>query len=224
MIKASVLGSGSRGNAAYLQVDDRQYLFDCGFTKKQTIKRLAMIGKKLEDIEKIFITHDHKDHCAPWILKENRVPGSLPKNIRQFPLSHDKECVGYTITDNAGNKAIIAMDTGCISEEALKHFFYASMVLIETNYDVEMLINSPYPTVLQERIASNTGHLRAECAAEVVGMVAWPGLKYVCALHLSSTCINPVLARFELESVVDRHACEVVISEQGKPTQLMTVM
>jgi len=224
MIKACILGSGSKGNAIYFQVDDRQFLVDCGFGKKQIIKRLAMIGRRLEDIGPIYITHDHKDHCAPWILKEGRVPGILPKNVRQFPLSHDTECVGYTITDNAGNKAVIAVDTGCISENALKHFFDASIVMIETSYDIEMLINSPYPTVLQERIASDTGHLRAECAAEVVGMVAWPGLKYVVALHLSSTCINPVLARFELESVVDRTDCEVVISEQGKVTQMMVVM
>jgi phosphoribosyl 1,2-cyclic phosphodiesterase len=226
MIKACILGSGSKGNSIYFQVDDRQFLVDCGFTKKQITKRLAMIGRRLEDIENIFITHDHKDHCAPWILKEGRVPGILPKNVRQFQLSHDSECVGYTITDNAGNKVVIAVDTGCISEEALKHFFDASIVMIETSYDTCMMENSQYPSMLKRRIQSDTGHLRLECAAEVVGMVAWPGLKYVVGLHLSSTCINPVLARFELEAVFafSETECEVVISEQGRPTQMMVVI
>jgi len=222
MIKACVLGSGSKGNCIYIQVDYQHLLIDCGFTKKQTICRLAMIGRRLEDIDNIYITHDHKDHCAPWIMKENRVPGLLPKNIRQFPLSHDSECVGYTITDKDGNKAVIAVDTGCISEEALKHFFDASMILIETNYDVFMLAKGKYGVDLLERIASDKGHLRNECASEVIELVDNQNLRYVVCMHMSSSNNNPVLARFCMKSTGTK--AEVVMSEQNKPTKLMVVI
>ena len=118
------------------------------------------------------------------------------------------------------------MDTGCVTEEVISHLFDCSVIMIETNYSIEMLIDSPYPTELQERIASDHGHLRDQCAAEVVGMVAWPGLEYVVAMHLSSNCINPTLARFELNSairdIVPR--CEVVVSDQKKPTRMMVIL
>lgn len=238
MIKFCVLGSGSKGNAIYFNVDGQQFLVDCGFTKKEMNKRLGTIGKSMDDIELILITHDHGDHCAPWIKKEGLAvtsSGGLGCGVvvNRFPLSHDSEggSVGYTIQDKDNNKAVVIIDTGCIPEEIMPHLFDCAAILIETNYSIEMLIDSPYHTELQERIASDVGHLRDQCAAEAVEAVVWPGLKYVVGLHLSSNCINETLARFELESVVrdkvvdgKKVDCEVVISNQKIPTKMMTVM
>jgi phosphoribosyl 1,2-cyclic phosphodiesterase len=242
MIKLIVLGSGSAGNSIYVDLDGVKILIDCGFTKKEMNKRLATIGRSMDDIERVFITHDHGDHLHNWVKKE-REKGVfkpalyLPNQsedvdyidefwIQSFPLMHDSGSgsVGYVIKDKSGNKIAIIMDSGCIPEEIVPNLFDCAAILIETNYSIEMLIESPYPTELQERIASNVGHLRDQCAAEVVGMVAWPGLKYVVALHLSRTCINETLARFELENAVVDCGYEVVVSEQGKPTKLMVVM
>jgi phosphoribosyl 1,2-cyclic phosphodiesterase len=237
MIKFCVLGSGSKGNAIYFNVDGRQFLIDCGFTKKETAKRLELIGKEIKDIEKVFVTHDHGDHSAPWIKTDglldqwchNKGFGFQTQGlwVQSFPLSHDSGSgsVGYIIRDIDENKIAVLMDTGCVPEEALGQMFDCAAILIETNYSVEMLINSPYPTDLQERIASDVGHLRDECAAEAVEMVAWPGLKYVVAMHLSNNCINPVLAKFELESALrDSPGCEVVISDQKKISKMMVIM
>jgi phosphoribosyl 1,2-cyclic phosphodiesterase len=245
MLIICVLGSGSKGNAIYVNCDGQQFLVDCGFTKRETSKRLATIGRKIDDLDRVFVTHDHGDHCAPWIKKEGFYRNGdfsefhcKDMVVRSFPLSHDSDSgsYGYVIQDKDGNRAVIAMDTGCIPEEVLPYFFDASIVMIETNYNIDMLINSPYPSELQERIASDVGHLRDECAAEVVGAVMWPGLKYVVAMHLSSNCINPVLARFELESVLSRGevgfggigsgggTVELVVSEQVRPSKMMVVM
>jgi len=240
MIKFCVLGSGSKGNAVFFNVDGRQFLIDCGFTKKETAKRLELIGKEIKDIEKVFVTHDHGDHSAPWIKIDGLlapVPSTFGDGvqcewnlggckIQSFPLSHDgAHSVGYIIRDIDENKIAIIMDTGCIPEEALGQMFDCAAIMIETNYSVEMLINSPYPTELQERISSDVGHLRDQCAAEAVEIVAWPGLKYVVAMHLSSNCINPVLAKFELESALrDSPGCEVVISDQKKLSKMMVIM
>jgi len=228
MLKIVVLGSGSKGNSIFVDVDGWRFLVDCGFTKIATKKRLAAIGRTIEDIGGVLVTHEHKDHCAPWIIKENLIydrPIDTPL-ISKFLLSHDSECYGYIIADNSGNKVAIIMDTGCIPEEAVPHLFDCSAILIETSYDVNMLIDGPYPSELQERIASTTGHLRLECAAEIVEAVAWPGLKYVCALHLSSKCINETLVRFELENAVKKEApgCEIVVSRQDKPSKMMTLI
>lgn len=237
-IKLCVLGSGSSGNAIYFNVDGRQFLVDCGFSMKETAKRLAMIGRDISDVEKVFVTHDHMDHCHAWIKKAGLVAGipagekgyvgELLPAMKWFPLSHDSGSgsVGYTITDIVGNKVAVVMDTGCIPEEILPNLFDCAIIVIETNYSIEMLVNSPYHVDLQERIASDKGHLRDECAAEAVGASAWPGLKYVVAVHLSRTCINETLARFELESALRDvcPGCEVVVSSQKEVTKIMVII
>jgi phosphoribosyl 1,2-cyclic phosphodiesterase len=234
MIKIVVLGSSSKGNAIYFNVDGHQFLIDCGFTKKETTKRLALIGKEIKDIERVFVTHDHGDHCAPWIVKEGLkvITGSElvvyerlfdTTKIVSFPLSHDGEnSVGYVIKDREGHKVAVLNDTGCILEEVIPYLFDCSAIMIETNYDVEMLAVGKYPTDLLERIASDHGHLRNECAAEAVEVVAWPGLQYIVCLHLSASNNHPDLARFCMESL--QTGAEVIVAEQQKPSKLMVIL
>ena len=47
----SVLGSGSRGNAVYIEAHGTAILIDAGFSGKEIGRRLAQIGKTLEDLE-----------------------------------------------------------------------------------------------------------------------------------------------------------------------------
>ena len=229
-----VLGSGSKGNCIFVNVDGSQFLIDCGFTKKETAKRLDTIGRSVKDIEQVFITHDHGDHCAAWVKKEELVVnchGLIIFNywhgkysIRAFPLSHDSGSgsVGYTIKDSSGNKVAVIMDTGCIPEEVIHHLFDCSAILIETSYDIDMLVAGKYPTELQERIASDTGHLRNECAAELVEAVSCEKLKHIVCLHLSESNNHPDLARFCMESV--KTGAEVVVSDQKKPSKMIVIM
>jgi phosphoribosyl 1,2-cyclic phosphodiesterase len=236
MIKFCVLGSGSKGNAIYFNVDGRSFMVDCGFTKKETSKRLATIGKTIDDIEAVFVTHEHKDHSAPWITKDGLImdgPGYVQNDltthmdtctIKMFDLSHDSDAaVGYFITDKDNNKVAIVVDTGCIPEEALGRMFDCAAILIETNYDVDMLAAGKYPTELLERIASDHGHLRNECAAEAVEMVAGPELKFVVCLHLSASNNNPELVKFCMNSVVANDV-EVTVAQQKAVGRLITVM
>ena len=239
MFKIIVLGSGSKGNAIYVDIDGIRILLDCGFTKKEINKRLETIGRSMDDIHCIFITHDHGDHLHPW-LKKCQFPTVVPTpaisswkikdkhEIQSFPLSHDSDSgsFGYTIKDKDGNKVAILMDTGCVPEEVIPYLFDCSVIMIETNYDVDMLAGCSYPSELMDRIASDQGHLRNECAAEVVEMVAGPKLEYVVCMHLSSSNNHSELAKFCINSVISGVAFrpEVVVSDQKKPTKLMVVM
>lgn len=58
------LASGSRGNSIYLQAGNTKVLIDAGLGFVETKKRLASIDVNIEDIEAIFITHDHLDHIS----------------------------------------------------------------------------------------------------------------------------------------------------------------
>ena len=57
-------------------------------------------------------------------------------------------------------------DLGRMTEEALAYASEADTVVIESNYDVDMLMGGPYPHELKMRICQGHGHLsNDECAA-----------------------------------------------------------
>ena len=233
MIKFCVLGSGSKGNAIFVSVDGYDMLFDAGFKKKELERRLLSIGRTLKGIDAVFYSHAHSDHYLPGVVDEKKVVQSPiprfyfcgPAIIGAFPLSHDEPCLGFTVEDHYGNKIAILSDTGYVAEEAIAELFDCQAILIECSYDIDLLINSPYSTELQERIASTTGHLRNECAAEVVGMANWPGLKYVVALHLSQTNNNSLFVDGCIRGALQGNDdCSVIISSQGAAGRIITVI
>ncbi len=61
-MRICVLGSGSRGNATYIESGETALLIDCGFSGKETAKRLAAIGVPMERLTALLVTHEHMDH------------------------------------------------------------------------------------------------------------------------------------------------------------------
>ena len=61
-VQFTILGSGSRGNCAYLETDEVRLLIDAGFSARQIRARLAAIGRSPESLTAILITHEHTDH------------------------------------------------------------------------------------------------------------------------------------------------------------------
>jgi len=57
-----VLGSGSKGNATYLESGGTGILIDAGMSGVELQKRLATIGVELAAIDAILVTHEHNDH------------------------------------------------------------------------------------------------------------------------------------------------------------------
>jgi len=60
----SVLGSGSRGNSVYIESKKTSILIDCGFSGKEITARLKAIGKDINKLDAIFVTHEHNDHIS----------------------------------------------------------------------------------------------------------------------------------------------------------------
>ena len=61
-MKFSSLGSGSKGNGTLISSDGQLLLVDCGFSLKETEKRLQRLGVSPHDIDAILVTHEHADH------------------------------------------------------------------------------------------------------------------------------------------------------------------
>lgn len=63
-IRFTILGSSSSGNCSLLATDNSKILIDAGFSGKRICELLASIGESIENINGVFITHEHSDHAS----------------------------------------------------------------------------------------------------------------------------------------------------------------
>ena len=119
-----------------------------------------------------------------------------------FEVSHDG-------TDNAGffveygsQRFAIATDLGCITERASFYMTQADYLMIEANYDAEMLDNGKYPEYLKNRIRADNGHLDNKVTAEFVANACDERLKYVFLCHLSNDNNTPEIACREVRNAL----------------------
>lgn len=74
------LGSGSTGNATLVEahsgITTTRLLIDCGFSQRELGQRLARMGLAIEQIDAVFVTHEHGDHvgCALALARRHRRP------------------------------------------------------------------------------------------------------------------------------------------------------
>ncbi|MCL1868572.1 MAG: MBL fold metallo-hydrolase [Paludibacter sp.] len=85
--------------------------------------------------------------------------------VTAFPVSHDAtDSVGYFV-EFCGKTFTFATDLGEVGLDAIKYLKSANYVILEANYDNEMLRKGNYPIHLQNRISAATGHLSNEQTA-----------------------------------------------------------
>lgn len=75
------LGSGSAGNSYYFESDGTAILVDAGFGPRETKKRLLQVGRNIEELRGIVVTHEHYDHIrgAESIARKYGIPIYLTK-------------------------------------------------------------------------------------------------------------------------------------------------
>ena len=115
-------------------------------------------------------------------------------DITPFSTPHDaNQSVGYTFELN-GAKLAIATDLGCIKESWLKYVAGSDAVILESNYDPDMLRAGPYPYELKKRISSRKGHLSNDDAGHVAVELVRNGASQIILGHLSKENNFPELA------------------------------
>jgi Metal-dependent hydrolases of the beta-lactamase superfamily I len=148
-----------------------------------------------------FITGEFYGPCrAPLAAGWNEiVPGRI--RAQYFAVPHDASFTyGYALMLD-DYKFVIMTDIGRMVPPALAFAKQADTVVIESNYDLEMLRHGPYPKALQDRICGGNGHLsNAECA-EALRDFVHPGLRNVFLCHLSEHNNTPELA-FQTSSTI----------------------
>ena len=129
-----------------------------------------------------------------------------PINITPFATPHDAaQSVGYTF-ELDGAKLAIATDLGCVRDSWLKYVLGADAVLLESNYDPDMLKAGPYPYELKQRILSRHGHLSNDDAGHVAVQLVQNGARQIILGHLSKENNFPELAM---------RACELTLQQAG---------
>ncbi|HMC26854.1 MAG TPA: MBL fold metallo-hydrolase, partial [Verrucomicrobiae bacterium] len=61
-VQITILGSGSSGNCTYIETEQARLLVDAGLSGRQIRNRLLSIGRTVENLTGILITHEHTDH------------------------------------------------------------------------------------------------------------------------------------------------------------------
>lgn len=115
--------------------------------------------------------------------------------VKAFKTPHDSlESTGYTIVTPDSKRIAIATDIGEVNETVMNAIYGSDLVLLESNHDVRMLQNGPYPYFLKERILSSHGHLSNECCAETAVKLVESGTTRFVLGHLSKENNIPSLA------------------------------
>lgn len=116
--------------------------------------------------------------------------------IAAFKTSHDcRESFGYRVTDERGKSIAVATDTGCVTSTIRDALCGADLVHIESNHDITMLRNGPYPLPLKQRIEGERGHLSNEACARLMPLLIDSGTTRFTLAHLSEENNLPRLAR-----------------------------
>ncbi len=146
----------------------------CGIDKSRYVEEVLGASRKIIEKELSFSIRDF--------------------NITAFEVPHDStDNVGYYI-EFGNHKFTFATDVGHITETVSKYMCMANHLIIESNYDEEMLMFGTYPQFLKERVASLTGHLSNHEAAEFLANHYHTGLKDIWLCHLSRDNNHPELA------------------------------
>lgn len=160
------------------------------FSKRYGIKIYGSKGTITNLKDKGII--ENKSNCEIIEKKETDLGFA---SLKAFSISHDcSEGFGFVFTNKIGEKFAICTDLGFISNEVKNALTGANIIMLESNHDVMMLENGPYPYYLKKRILSSSGHLSNQDCAEFLPHLIKNGAKNIILSHLSAHNNVPELA------------------------------
>jgi phosphoribosyl 1,2-cyclic phosphodiesterase len=148
--------------------------------------------------------------------------------IKAFPSSHDVIDGSNFIFWKKGDvnrKLTVATDLGYSSNLMLHNVKESTSIILESNHDVKMLLNGPYPPHLKQRIKSRQGHLSNEQAVGVMTQVLHSGLKNLILVHLSEKNNLPELAEKIMSDFLKevKYDLNLLVSSQYEATGLIDI-
>jgi phosphoribosyl 1,2-cyclic phosphodiesterase len=122
--------------------------------------------------------------------------------VMPFTIPHDAiDPVGFTFRAE-GIKIGFATDLGYMPASVRNHLRGCSVLVMESNHDVEMLRSGPYPWSVKQRVMSRVGHLSNDALAEFFTSDYDGGAEYLVLAHLSEQNNHPEIARAAAEKAL----------------------
>lgn len=247
-MKIVVLASGSKGNSTYIENNDKKILIDLGVSLEYIEDKLNNINVDPKDINCILITHTHSDHIIGLskfikkydtsilispkmeseIIKKVKDPNIIYFNkemdldglsIKIIKNSHDCDSFGFIIND----KVVYITDTGYINSKHFPLISNKEVYILESNHDVEMLMNGSYPHYLKQRILSDKGHLSNEACSYYLSQLIGENTKYIILSHLSEENNTEEKALEELNNKIKNTKIKKIVAKQNVPTGVIEI-
>jgi phosphoribosyl 1,2-cyclic phosphodiesterase len=223
-VRFASLGSGSKGNGTLLETAEHCLLVDCGFTVKETERRMARLGRSPSDLTAILVTHEHGDHIKGVLplARKYQLPvyssygtaeylqlGKSPLwrglnlteafsfgDLRVTPVAvpHDAREPCQFVFSQRKKTFGLLTDLGSITPFVREHYSQCDALLLECNHDTELLAVGPYPPSLKRRVAGDWGHLNNAQAASLLESSCVERLQHLVMAHLSEQNNTPALA------------------------------
>lgn len=211
-----ILASGSKGNSTFIYANGVGFLIDCGITRKQLLYKLGTIGFEEGDINFVFLTHEHYDHSKNIkIFSQSKIftgtgtMADLPNDnylqpyldydfggvsVTPLAISHDVKNPLAFIFKYDGKSLLYMTDTGYVSQKNQSYLHNLTYYIIESNHDVETLMQTNRPLFLKRRIYEDLGHLNNEYSANLMAQVIGDNTKEIVLAHLSQEANTEDLA------------------------------
>ncbi len=239
------LGSGSHGNATLVEAGATRLMIDCGFSCKETEKRLQRLDIAPHSIDAILVTHEHGDHISGvarysrrfgtpvWmtsgtdavhqggqVAELNAFNSHQPFRIgdieiQPFPVPHDAREPCQFVFSDGRRRLGLLTDVGSITSHMVEALDGLDALILEFNHDPDMLAAGPYPPSLKARVGGDFGHLSNQQAAELLGRIDLCQLQLLVAAHLSEKNNCPDLAREYVEGALEGFDADIHIADQS---------
>ena len=168
------------------------------------ISALATLGKRMPNVPMYANEATWENIKADISAYNKRImePGESVKiadiEVKAYATSHDSvKAQAYSFSCE-GKKIAIVTDTGCVTDEIFANVIDADMIILEANYEEEVLLLGKYPYFLKHRILGEHGHLSNVAAAEVITRIMKTNkagrVRRVFLAHLSKENNMPELA------------------------------